>query len=147
MHSWWWITEFWGSQDGIWSQNQLSNTRNGYSNMARGKHPCLQNHRKKWWAFDPFDLQWDNSHLGGRASELFHSVTTLEVEHIDGKWIAVKYVFPLREEKNPYIYIYIDIARSVHIEYAFFQLCSWTRTQLYLEYAQRYSMWRQLYSK
>ena len=32
-------------------------------------------------------------------------------------------------------YIYHIMRYSVILEYAFFQLCSWTRTQLYLEYA------------
>ena len=34
-----------------------------------------------------------------------------------------------------YVQIYIYIIYPTHIEYAFFQFCSWTRTQIYLEYA------------
>ena len=34
-----------------------------------------------------------------------------------------------------YLYNYIYIMYPAHIEYAFFRLCSWTRTQLHLEYA------------
>jgi hypothetical protein len=38
---------------------------------------------------EPFDLQWESWRT---RVNFFDSVTTLEVEHIDGKWIAVKAV-------------------------------------------------------
>ena len=42
---------------------------------------------------------------------------------------------PERDRDRYSIYIYIYIIYPTHIEYAFFQFCSWTRTQIYWEYA------------
>jgi hypothetical protein len=58
--------------------------------MARENIPTFKTIEKNGEpSMEPFDLQWESWRT---RVNFFDSVTTLEVEHIDGKWIAVKAV-------------------------------------------------------